>query len=1183
MSQRPPSDITKLDEAAVAVDASAPIQEVPRNLNDTLFDNSFDEQMLAPSQDTLLPPTTTAEVTAPIPTGQPLSIPSDDPLLGDLGQTLFDSPDDEPIFAPNDKTLPPQKPPQQRAAAAKPPARPEPTARVNLPIPDEARRPSPDGNTMMTQGRAPAPQPPPRPAAPAPSDKTMMRSGAGAPITAPKAPTAPRAAPPSPSDNTMMRGGTGSLSNANTSVSQPPAFPPGKPAGSTKPDAATMMKSGSGVSEVASANTQLKGPSNGGTSQSDVREHTSPRIARPALPAVGEHIRHYELIRKLGEGGMGSVFLARDNKLGRRVAIKFLHTVKPELAERFIVEARTTAAVAHENIVIIYEADEHNGFPYMVLEYLQGQTLTAEIPRGKPMPYDRAVELMLPVVKALASAHELGIVHRDLKFDNVFVTESGQIKVLDFGIAKLLNAEPGDEKSGATKKLAAAAEAIRAGKSELTQAGALMGTVAYMSPEQWGLGSGVDHRTDIWAAGIMLYLMLSGRHPLKEVFETGTADLRPHLSADMPSLGKHAPSLPKGLVDAIDRCLRTDKAKRFADAKDLLRELEPFQRRDATHEINATESPYTGLAAFQETDAFRFFGRSKEVASALTRLRDQPIMAVVGPSGAGKSSFVRAGVVPALKRSGDDWESIVVRPGREPLEGLASVLSPVVSSSTTIVDDFEHQKKLVERMRSEPGFAGLALRRRAQQNNRKILIFVDQFEELFTQVSDLQTRLAFTNCLTSIADDATSPTRVVLSIRSDFLDRVHEDARFMEELSRGLFFLGSPDRDGLREALVAPAEMAGFRFENEEMVDDMLEHLKATQGALPLLQFTAAQLWEYRDTNNQLLTLSSYDAMGGIAGALASHADSVLNALSPAARGLAKSLFMRLVTPERTRAIVPIEDIYELAQDKSIMEDLLNQVVKARLLTVQTAGGGSTVELVHESLVTSWPTLKAWLEESGEDAVFLEQLRNATKQWQAKDMDPGLLWRGDMAEEAHRFDRRFAGDLPPLQRQFIDDVIAQEKKTQGRKRLFAVGGITVLVGIALASIIAVIIIQAKEQEAVAAQQEAVAQAHTAQQRLEEVERKEAQRAEAAKKAEESARAAERASIALQSKNKELIRTLRIARRARTKSAQSALAARKAREAALRSANELAKLLEQEKERAARLREQLGSSIVEVLK
>ncbi|MEM6730365.1 MAG: protein kinase, partial [Myxococcota bacterium] len=127
-----------------------------------------------------------------------------------------------------------------------------------------------------------------------------------------------------------------------------------EPSGSSSPDQDTMMRDSS---------------SSGSAEWSDTgsREQTNPRVPREALPAEGEHIRHYELIRKLGEGGMGSVFLARDNKLGRRVAIKFLHTVKPELAERFIVEARTTAAVAHENIVIIYEADEHKGFPYMVL------------------------------------------------------------------------------------------------------------------------------------------------------------------------------------------------------------------------------------------------------------------------------------------------------------------------------------------------------------------------------------------------------------------------------------------------------------------------------------------------------------------------------------------------------------------------------------------------------------------------------------------------------------------------------------------------------------------------------------------------------------------------------------------------------------------------------------------------
>ncbi len=146
---------------------------------------------------------------------------------------------------------------------------------------------------------------------------------------------------------------------------------------------------------------------------------------------------------------------------------------------------------------------------------------------------------------------------------------------------------------------------------------------------------------------------------------------------------------------------------------------------------------------------------------------------------------------------------------------------------------------------------GSVLRNRARRERRKILLFIDQFEELYTLVPDVQERLAFTACLSGIADDATSPIRVVLSIRSDFLDRVPEDERFMAELSQGLYFLTPPNREGLRDALVQPAEMAGYRFETPAMVDNMLEHLEATQGALPLLQFAATQLWELRDPSTQ--------------------------------------------------------------------------------------------------------------------------------------------------------------------------------------------------------------------------------------------------------------------------------------------------------------------------------------------
>jgi len=155
----------------------------------------------------------------------------------------------------------------------------------------------------------------------------------------------------------------------------------------------------------------------------------------------------------------------------------------------------------------------------------------------------------------------------------------------------------------------------------------------------------------------------------------------------------------------------------------------------------------------------------------VNRLRDRPVMAVVGPSGSGKSSFVRAGVIPVLKRSGQAWETIIIRPGRDPLGALAATVAPFVITSTTLEDELLQQRKLVERLRAEPGYAGTVLRSRARRDGRHILLFVDQTEELYTQVAEPAERMAFTTCLAGIADDATAPTRVLVSLRSDFLDR----------------------------------------------------------------------------------------------------------------------------------------------------------------------------------------------------------------------------------------------------------------------------------------------------------------------------------------------------------------------------------------------------------------------------
>src|SRR5215510_4078419 len=185
-------------------------------------------------------------------------------------------------------------------------------------------------------------------------------------------------------------------------------------------------------------------------------------VAAPSMPVPGTRIGQYEIIRELGRGGMGAVYAARDTKLGRKVAIKFLYGNNPELTARFILEARATARCNHENIIVIHEVGEHDGNPFMVLEYLQGAPLTQLLQDGRKLPPAQAVELIVPVVRALTVAHAHNIVHRDLKPDNIFVTDSGTVKVLDFGIAKLLHQE--DDDGAPLLRTAAAANAAPAGR-----------------------------------------------------------------------------------------------------------------------------------------------------------------------------------------------------------------------------------------------------------------------------------------------------------------------------------------------------------------------------------------------------------------------------------------------------------------------------------------------------------------------------------------------------------------------------------------------------------------------------------------------------------------------------------------------------------------------------------------------
>ena len=807
------------------------------------------------------------------------------------------------------------------------------------------------------------------------------------------------------------------------------------------------------------------------------RQSPSPRLGRPPDPrseggrkrgdsrqplefSEAQQIGRFGLIRELARGGMGQVFLARDTKLGRKVAIKFLLHPDPNFVSRFVIEARATARCTHENIVTIFEVGEHAGLPFMVLEYLEGKTLSQLL--ESKMTVRAFVELMVPVVRALERAHEHGIVHRDLKPSNIFVTDRGVVKVLDFGVAKAIGTQ-----STELDRIAAPVAATRqmdAVEPEVTYVtfsggGSLVGTLPYMSPEQWGADV-VDHASDLWAVGIMFWRALAGVHPAGTMTPDKLKARLTDLETPLPSIRTRDPSVPAEVAAIIDRCLAKRKANRYASASELLADLQAYLQPRAT---SGEDCPYRGLAAFGEGDAKYFFGRSSEIRTAIGQLEAWPLLAVIGPSGVGKSSFVHAGLVPAVRAASGESTIRVLRPGRSPLASLGSVLG-----------DDARATEVLAQIAEAPGVFGEALRREATTARLRILIVVDQLEELFTLSEDDATRRAFLAALLAAADDPSAPVRVVLSMRADFLDRLAGHKQFLTELSRGLFFLSAPDHESLRETIVRPAELAGYTFESPSIVEDMLQ-MATSRGALPLLQFAATRLWDARDRTRRVLTLSAYTAMGGVGGAFARHADEVAAAVPLHQQALLRAVMSRLVTPENTRAVVDHEELLSLSPDRADVQAIIDKLVAARLIQLHT-DQGATIEIVHEVLITEWPMLRRWLEDSHALRGFVHELQVAARQWSARGRPADLVWRGATAQEALSLSARHVLDLSTTERAFLDAVGAQLARGR-RRKVIAFTTIFVVLGIIIAGgAVAVIRISQAEQvaseKATAADQEA---------------------------------------------------------------------------------------------------------------
>lgn len=441
-----------------------------------------------------------------------------------------------------------------------------------------------------------------------------------------------------------------------------------------------------------------------------------------------------------------------------------------------------------------------------------------------------------------------------------------------------------------------------------------------------------------------------------------------------------------------------------------------------------TPAPYVGLAPYQVGDADRFFGRAA-LTDTLSNLIDQrPFVAVFGSSGAGKSSLLRAGVLARTRRS-----TILVTPGADPITELAVAVANLADEPA-------------DRVRRDLAAGPEALKGWLAKAADDLLLVVDQFEEAFT-LCDEASRLWLIQALTIAAGPR---ARIVIGVRADFYDHCAHHHELVTAMHRAQVLVGPMSTEELRSAITEPAARAGATIETA-LVARLISDVAGQPAALPLVSYTLTETWRRR--RGMVLTLTSYEALGGIEHALARTAESTFGQLSENDQRAARLLFLRLVVPgdgtADTKRRVPRTDL-------AVPDALLDRFATTRLITIDR----DSVELTHEALLRAWPRLAGWIAEYRDDLRTQHRLTEAAAIWEAHGRDPDTLLRGARLEQA----ALLRAQLNPGEREFLDAAIAAEqararahRRTNRRLRRLAAGLTTLavlLAGTAIAAAVA---------------------------------------------------------------------------------------------------------------------------------
>jgi WD40 repeat protein len=711
----------------------------------------------------------------------------------------------------------------------------------------------------------------------------------------------------------------------------------------------------------------------------------------------GQVIKGYELHRRIGQGRFGMVYHASQPQVVRDVAIKVFQPEfanQPEFVRTFETEAQLIARLEHIHVVPLYDYWREPDRAFIVMRWLRDGSVRDSLARHGPWPVEAVARMLDQIASALGMAHRRGIIHRDIKPDNILLDEDGNALLSDFGIASTV---------------------IQS--NLMAKQGLLAGTPAYMAPELF-LGEPASRQSDIYSMGVLLYEVLTNTRPFPD--DTTEQAMRHHLSSPMPSLQSTGLALPAELNMVIWRATAkspearydsiTDLANAFREAAAVHADLGyalPPDTLDLLGEDEAEgvttllvepmvqpDNPYKGLRPFEQADAVDFFGREALVEQLLERLgsagAQRRFLALVGPSGSGKSSVVKAGLIPALRlgglRGSENWFAVEMVPGSEPFRALEAALQRVAVSPVT---DMVKQLTADER-----GLLDVVERILPPDDQTKLLLFIDQFEEVFTRVESEAERKQFLDNICTAVTEAPGRLYVVITLRADFYDRplLYEGfGALVRECTEVILPLNAQE---LQAAIVNPAERVGLVID-PELVTTIIADVNQQPGALPLLQYALTEMFEQRA--GRVLRLDAYRKIGGITAALARRAEEVYNELEPDRQELVRQLFLRLVSldeeSEITRRRLIWSALTSLTDDTEAIEEIRDKFVRYRLLTMDRdpKTREPTVEVAHEALLREWDRLMEWLDANREDVQMQRRLQVVAAEWEKAGKDPGYL------------------------------------------------------------------------------------------------------------------------------------------------------------------------------------------------